>query len=387
MFTSVSIYFLMSFLIFWAYCGYLISIYLLSLFGKKKDNQQKIGSFPEVTILVPCYNEENLVKAKVKNLVKLDYPKSKLKVVFLDGGSEDKTLENLKKESQDLPYIKAVTTDSRGKINQLNFYLAQVQSEIVISTDMDALLNKNVVKEFIKVFQSDPQTGVVGARVVPKNCSKLEARYWDDQNILRILESEVHSSSIVIAPCYAFRRDLLLFFPHDCIADDIYISFLANSRGYKVKYIPSAVVYETRTPKNLHDLITHKFRKGNAYEIELLRFLYTMPRMQPRWKLIFLTKFLQVIIMPWILTFFALSSISLILSGSAYLKIVLFNTILLFLSLVVTSFLMSQKRKRFAKGKSKGPNLSIFLVTNFILLLNGLTFPFYHQTSNYPKVK
>lgn len=387
MFTSVSIYYLMTFLIFWAYCGYLITLHMLSLFGKQKNGYEEITSFPDLTILVPCYNEEALVRSKVKNFEKVDYPKEKMKVVFLDGGSEDKTIEYLQKFAFGLDNIRVVRTGERGKINQLNEYLPQVDSEIIVCTDMDAILKKDVLKRIVYGFQQDPEVGVIGAQVIPKNCTKLETQYWDDQNVLRILESKVHSSSIVIAPCYAFRRNLLLFFPRDCVADDIFISFLANSRGYKVKYFQDAIVYETRTPATLNELITHKFRKGNAYQIELLRYLYTLPNMLPRWKLIFLTKFLQIIIMPWILTFYALSSLSLILSGIVYLKIVVASVGILLISLIVTSVLMTQQRKKTSVIKGKKPILSLFLITNFILLMNGLSFPFYKQSSKYPKVK
>ena len=377
----------MAFLIFWAYCGYLISIYLLSLFGKKNNKNQKIISYPHITILIPCYNEENLIKEKVENIKQLDYPEQKMKAYFLDGDSDDSTYEKLKKETKNCEYISVLKTHCQGKINQINYILPQVDTEIIVCTDMDALLEKNVLKEFIKTFQADDEVAVVGAKIIPENSSDLEAQYWESQNTLRLLESEVHSSSIVIAPCYAFKRSLLSSFPDDCIADDIYISFLANSQRHKVKYIANAVVHETRTPATLNQLITHKFRKGNAYQIELLRFVYTLPRMLPRWKLIFLTKFLQVIIMPWVLVFFALCSISLLLSGSMYLNVVGFNVILLFISLVITSFLMSRKRKKFSPGKTKRSILSLFLVANFILLINGLTFPFYSQSSRYPKIE
>ena len=377
----------MAFLIFWAYCGYLVSIYLLSLFGKKNNENQKIISFPHITLLVPCYNEEKLTKEKVENIKQLDYPKQKMKVYFLDGDSDDSTYEKLMEETKTYKYISVLNTNCQGKINQINFILPQVDTEIIVCTDMDALLEKNVLKEFIKTFQADDEVAVVGAKIIPENSSDLEAQYWESQNAVRLLESEVHSSSIVIAPCYAFKRSLLSSFPDDCIADDIYISFLANSQRQKVKYIAAAVVHETRTPTTLNQLITHKFRKGNAYQIELLRFVYTLPRMLPRWRLIFLTHFLQVIIMPWVLVFFALCSISLLLSGAIYLNVVGFNFILLFISLVITSFLMSRNRKKFSPGKTRKSILPVFLVTNFILLINGLTFPFYNQTSRYPKIE
>ena len=387
MFTSLSIYFLMAFLIFWSYCGYLIALYILLLLEKRGEQKPKTTLYPKLSILIPCYNEEKLVKRKLSNLHQLDYPKDKLKIFFLDGCSEDATVEILKRETSNKKGMKVLETKRRGKINQINTILPRLDTDIVVCTDMDALLEKNVLKKLVSAFQQDDRVAVVGANVVPKNSSDLEARYWEDQNLLRILESKVHSSSIVAAPCYAFKRDLLNSFPEDCIADDIHVSFLANSQGRQVKYIVDAVTHETRVPTSLSQLITHKFRKGNAYQIELLRFFYMLPQMLPHWKMIFLTKFLQVILMPWVLIFFVLSSMSLILSGLTYLKIVVFCFVLLFFSLAITSILMSRERKFLFKSKWKRPLLSVFLITNIILFLNGVTFPFYSQTSKYPKLK
>jgi len=386
MFTSVSIYFLLTALIFWAYCGYLISLYLLSLFSRNKEGPNLVPSYPDVSILVPCLNEETLVDAKIRDIMALDYPKDKLRVLFLDGGSDDMTCDKIRQFAPDNGTISLVKTNKRGKVNQINHVLPDVDTEIIVCSDMDAEMKSDVLKRIAGVFESDPRVRVAGAMVMPKGGSSLEAQYWEDQNVIRLLESEVHSSSIVIAPCYAFKKGLIREFPEDCVADDIYISFIANAKGFLVKYLKDAVVYETRTPSSLSSLITHKFRKGNAFIIEILRFLYLLPRMHPRWKLIFLTKLLQVIIMPWVLVFYAISSASLVLSGLLYVKIVALSATALLLSLFTTSFLMAKKRKSLINRVRKRVIAGVFIVTNLILLLNGLTFPFYHQSSEFPKV-
>lgn len=388
MFTALSIYFISLFLIFWAYCGYLIVLHLLSFFGKHERVNQEIHDYPEISMLVPCYNEENLVKQKIDNMKKLEYPREKLNVFFLDGCSTDKTVQRIKEEIKDIENIKVIETNCKGKINQINYILPKLNSNIIVNTDMDTILNGDVLIKMVEVFESDENIAVVGAHVMPQNCIELEAQYWADQNHFRILESKIHSSSIVIAPCYSFKRDLLENFPEDCIADDIYISFLANSLGKKSKYEQDAIAYETRTPSTVEDLLNHKFRKGNAYIIELLRFLYLLPRMQARWRLIYLTKFLQVVLIPWIIPFFMLSSISLILSGIAYLKIVAFSFIFLLISLLITRWLFSKtSMSNLNGGYKKRSLLTLFIITNFILLLNGLTYMFYNQTSCYHKIK
>jgi cellulose synthase/poly-beta-1,6-N-acetylglucosamine synthase-like glycosyltransferase len=366
----------------------MIILYLLYLFGKSEETDLRPSDYPKISVLIPCYNEEDLVKIKVDNTKLLEYPKEKLEIIFLDGCSTDKTVSKIKNEIKNLENFRLIQTNRTGKINQINFILPKLKSEIVVITDMDANLKENVLTNMISIYETDEDISVVGANVFPKNCIELETQYWSNQNHIRIVESSVHSSSIVIAPCYSFKRKLIEKFPEDCIADDIYISFLANSLGKKSKYDENIIAYETRTPQNLDDLLKHKFRKGNAYILELLRFLYLLPNMLPRWKVIYLTKFIQVILIPWIIPFFLLSSISLILSGIGYLKIVIFSFAFLFISLLITHGFFTKRRKIHFSGKYKRRSLlALFLITNFVLIINGLTYPFYHQTSRYTKIK
>lgn len=248
-------------------------------------------------------------------------------------------------------------------------------------------MEPDVLLKMVKEFQKNPDVFVVGSRVSPDKCSELESQYWETQNHFRVLESRVISSSIVVAPCYAFRRDLIQNYPEDCVADDIYISFLTNTMGKKTIYLNEALTHEGRTPRTIEELITHKFRKANAYITELLRFIYLLPRMNGKWKMIYLTKLLQVVIIPWILVFFALGSISLFLSGEGTAKVVAFSFVFLALSLyschvIVKRNLESAAGKKFKKRTS----LILFLLTNLVLFMASITYPFYTQTSNYRKV-
>jgi cellulose synthase/poly-beta-1,6-N-acetylglucosamine synthase-like glycosyltransferase len=389
MFTTTFVFLLLAFLIFWAYCGYFLTLYLFALFGNKKTpNKNDCMADSKVAILVPCFNEAEFVKEKVANLMALDYPGELLEIFFLDGSSTDATIERLKEETKDLGNVNVVETGLRGKILQINSVLSRLNCDIIVNTDMDTMMGQDVLLKLVRVFEDDDEVVVAGAHVIPKGALEMELQYWADQNLMRFLESKVHSSSIVIAPCYAFRCGLLQSFPDDCIADDIYISFLANSKGKKAKYIEDAIAYETRTPANLEEMLKHKFRKGNAYIIELLRFMYMLPVMEARWKVIYLTKFLQVIVMPWVIPFFLLSTISQVLSGYGFWKLPAFAFGFLFVSFFSTHRLFGRGRKFMVTERyKKGSVISIFLLTNFILFLNGLSFPFYRQTSSYSKIE
>ena len=216
----------------------------------------------------------------------------------------------------------------------------------------------------------------------------MEDYFWRDQNIIRSLESKIYTSSIVVAPCYAFRSSLLEQFPKDCVADDIYISFKANTENYYTKYIAEALGKEIRTPNDLGEFFIHKFRKGNAFLIELFRFFYLLPHMTSWWKIIYITKFFQLAIMPWVLPFFILSTISLTLSGDNLFQISFFGILAFIVSFMTTFLLLKRERKKYYKNSEsfKLPNINLFILSNIILIIVGLSFPFYKQNSSYSKI-
>lgn len=384
-------------LIWWGFFGYLLLLLFFSIFTKANGTRKKIDNYPFITILIPCYNEESWVDKKVGNLAEIDYPKDKLEIVFADGNSKDQTVEKLEAKIKDFPYMKVIQTGCKGKIQQINYILQNTQSDLIINTDMDTVLQKDTVEKLVKEFE-DPDVYVVGAYILPNTSLDIEKQYWENQNNFRVLESEVYSASIVIAPCYAYRKQLLPSFPEDCVADDIYVAYLANTMGKRSIYLKDAIAYEERTPSTFAELLNHKFRKANAFIIEQLRFIYMLPRMRNRWKLIFLSKLLQIIFMPWLLIAYFLSTIILLVdemdfaTGSFELGIgfyfVIGALIFLFLSFLVCHLLVERKRTYFIDLRYKRrSNLAIFLLVNLILFIAGISYPFYAQTSNYSKVQ
>ena len=391
MFTTTSVYFILLFLILWCYCGYLI--FLLILAKLQPSNIKKealLSSFPKISIFIPCFNEQYLIQQKIDNLKSLKYEESKLEVYFLHGESTDKTGDTIENSIREINNFHLIETQCIGKINQLNYGLLHCkgESEIIVCTDVDAILSEDVLTLFCQAFQADKKVHLVGANISPLSTIQMEDYFWRDQNIIRSLESKIYTSSIVVAPCYAFRSSLLEQFPKDCVADDIYISFKANTENYYTKYIAEALGKEIRTPNDLGEFFIHKFRKGNAFLIELFRFFYLLPHMTSWWKIIYITKFFQLAIMPWVLPFFILSTISLTLSGDNLFQISFFGILAFIVSFMTTFLLLKRERKKYYKNSEsfKLPNINLFILSNIILIIVGLSFPFYKQNSSYSKI-
>src|SRR5438270_13517465 len=73
--------------------GYPVLIYALAkLFGRRRrvlppaDDQ-----LPTVSLLIAAYNEESVIEDRLRNALRLDYPKDKLEIVVATDGCSDRT--------------------------------------------------------------------------------------------------------------------------------------------------------------------------------------------------------------------------------------------------------------------------------------------------------
>lgn len=389
MFILFVIYFICLLLIWWSYAGYIYYLFIYCLLRRGSDDRKqtsKVKTYPFISVIIPIFEEKKLITKKIQNLKTLIYP-GKIEFILVDGGSQDGSLGIIKKLIRNLVNFKLLISP-KGKIKQINKALHQAKGKIIVFTDVDSLLPPHALKSLAAWFVKDDTVGVVGAYVMPKNPFPVEKEYWQEQNQLRLIESRIYSSSIVVAPCYAFRKSLINQFPDDCVADDIYISFYAQSLNYLVKYDSNIIVYETRTPQELLEFFTHKFRKANAYITELLRFAYTLNKLNIRSKVVFISRFLQVIILPWILLLFTAISVNLFIINLSYRLAVLFIFVFLLISIFLAAVLFNQKLFGLSSpgGKIKLLNLKIFLYSNFILFFAIFTHFFYNQDSSYEKL-
>ena len=384
-------YLLLTFILFWGYIGY----FLLLFFSRKQNpaNSNNTEKIQQVAVLIPCYNEEELVEAKVQNLEALDSKDLQVQFYFLNGLSTDHTSARISQAIRGKSNWHLIDTEVKGKIQQLNIGLNRVAatSQIIVNTDMDAILTSDVLQKMVAAFESNPRIAVAGALVEPGASMVIERSFWQEQNMIRILESNAYTSSTVVAPCYAFRKNLLQAFPKDCIADDVYVSFLANSNNLLTRYLPGARGRELRSPLRWKEYIKHKYRKGNANYVETFRFFRLWRLMPPRWKLIFINRAAQLMLFPWVFLLYSLLSCYLVMNVGQYGILLLFSISLLFSGLLLLSRVWKQLRYWDKTGEIawwRKNSLLLFsvILSNSILVAISLSYYFYRQDSSYAKV-
>ncbi|MEM8896415.1 MAG: glycosyltransferase, partial [Bacteroidota bacterium] len=126
-------------ILFYSYLGYGIVLWALLKIKRlmKKPNIIDTGFEPEVTFVVAAYNEEECIETKIQNCLALDYPKEKLKLLFVTDGSSDGTVEIIKK----YPGIRLEHSEVRaGKIAAVNRIMPMIDTAYTIFCDANTTL-------------------------------------------------------------------------------------------------------------------------------------------------------------------------------------------------------------------------------------------------------
>ncbi|RPI50361.1 MAG: glycosyltransferase family 2 protein, partial [Acidobacteria bacterium] len=142
-----------------------------------------------------------------------------------------------------------------------------------------------------------PGLGVVGVPVRPHAAHPLERLHWRLADWLRARELDCGTASIVTAPCYFARRELLANLPPDTVADDVHVACRAMRDGWRVGLV-GARATEMRAPRTLGALFRHKFRKADAYLREIFRFLPDVGQMRPPMRSVFLWRAFLLTVFP-----------------------------------------------------------------------------------------
>jgi cellulose synthase/poly-beta-1,6-N-acetylglucosamine synthase-like glycosyltransferase len=227
----------------------LYSVYgvLLLYWSKREPRVERNENLCSVSILVCTYNEEKVIEQKIRNLLKLDYPKEKLEILFVDSGSTDRTREIIT-NYVDGRTIRLETQEERlGQNSAENYVIPRLRGEIVVTTDAEVSFDRGALRELVKNF-ADPSIGGVTGRLVTLTPNKfperIEGTYKELQNFMLSAEARADSTFIVAGQLFAFRREL--FRPLDPAkgADDASTALAIRRQGYRVVFESEAVFFE-----------------------------------------------------------------------------------------------------------------------------------------------
>lgn len=252
------------FLIFYTYLGYGIFLYAAVLIKRifVKSTSPFDDSFePEITLFIPCYNEKDILQMKIDNTFALDYPKEKLKIMFVTDGSNDGSELFLSK----IEGVEVLHEDGRaGKIGAMNRGMKHVSSSIVIFSDANTILNKLAIKNIVRHFANENVGCVAGEkRIETKDVDTAsgsgEGIYWKYESFLKRLDSELNSVVGAAGELFALKTNLFEDLEKDTLLDDFMLSLRIAAKKYKVVYEKEAYAKESASA-NIKEELKRKIR-------------------------------------------------------------------------------------------------------------------------------
>lgn len=258
------LFWLSLFLIFYTFFGYGILLFFIVkiriMLKDKRPLPDNDGNWPTLTLIVSAYNEELCIEEKITNSLSLEYPKDKIKYLFITDGSNDTTPDIIKK----YPIVKLMhQPERRGKIAAIERAMKEVDTEIVIFTDANTLLNNKALVNIARHYH-DPKVGAVSGekRVSIEEVADAtagEGFYWKYESKLKTWDSELYSVVGAAGELFSVRTSLFENVEPDTVLDDFMISMLIAQKGYRIIYEASAYATETGS-ENIGEELKRKIR-------------------------------------------------------------------------------------------------------------------------------
>ncbi len=128
---------------------------------------------PTVSLVVPVLNAEATIRDLLESLIKVDYTEGKLEIIFVDGGSTDRTTEII----EEYP-VKLIAESRKGLNLARNAGFKSSQGEILLFTDSDCVVRTDWARRMVRNFE-EAEVGCVGGSTSRHKDSFL-SKYADD---------------------------------------------------------------------------------------------------------------------------------------------------------------------------------------------------------------
>jgi glycosyltransferase involved in cell wall biosynthesis len=203
-----------------------------------------VTNTPHVTIVLPCYNEQDHVIDEVERICKaMDASGHTYELLAVDDCSTDDTLARLEDSAPHYPNMQVVPFHRNGGSGTVRrIGSQQANGDIVVWTDADMTYPNERIPELVDILDNDPTVDqVVGARTTEEGTHKLlrvPAKWFIRKTAERLAGQKIPDLNSGLR---AFRRDvaepyLKLLPPGFSCVTTITLAFLSNQ--HDIRYVP-----------------------------------------------------------------------------------------------------------------------------------------------------
>jgi cellulose synthase/poly-beta-1,6-N-acetylglucosamine synthase-like glycosyltransferase len=213
-------------------------------YGKANSGNDAGEGLPTVSLIIPAYDEEQVIAAKVANALALDYPRERLQIIVASDGSTDATAERARAAGASL----VLELPPGGKVAALNAAAEQAAGDVLAFSDANSVWKPDALKQLVASF-ADPAVGYVCGRVrfLDPEGNNLEGAYWHYEMAVREMESALAGVTAGNGAIYAVRRDAYIPLAPSG-SHDLSFPFLLAKRRLRSLYAPAARAEEKMVP-------------------------------------------------------------------------------------------------------------------------------------------
>ncbi len=224
-----------------------------------------LKTYPAVTIIVPCWNEQDTIQKTVQSLLNLNYPKDKLNLFLVDDGSTDNTW-NVIKTFEKYPNVTTLKKENGGKHSALNLGLENLKTDYIGCLDADSVADTESLVRIMSYFEEDPTVMAVAPSIMVHNSKTViqraqKAEYYMAVYVKKML-AFINGIHVTPGPLTIFRRkvfDDLGPYRHAHNTEDMEIAYRMQKNGYRIDQCNDAYVY-TNTPPTVKKLYKQRLR-------------------------------------------------------------------------------------------------------------------------------
>ena len=118
----------------------------------------------DISIILPCRNEERYIGGALESIVHQDYPKERIEVFVIDGMSTDKTREIIRDYSHRHAFINLIDNTKKTAPAALNIGINKSCGDIVMRMDVHAIYAKDYILKclkYLREYDADNVGGVI----------------------------------------------------------------------------------------------------------------------------------------------------------------------------------------------------------------------------------
>lgn len=226
----------------------------------------ELDTFPPVTILIPCRNEQLTIEDVVRTAAASRYPN--LDLLVIDDASTDESPRILERLLAEIPNLRTLQLERNvGKAKALTIGALATEAEYLMCIDADALLDENAIRWMVLALEQSPRVAAVTGNPRVLNRTTLVSRIQVGEfsaivGMIKRTQRLLGRVYTISGVCSCFRRRAVHavgYWSSTTVTEDVDISWKLQLAFWSILYEPRAVCW-ILVPESLRGLWHQRLR-------------------------------------------------------------------------------------------------------------------------------